>query len=157
VVFVGHYEDDGRLDCLQALFKESIKLRLFGTGWTKENMGDLYDSLGPVRPVYLDEYVKALCCAKLCLSFVSKLNRDSYTSRTFEIPACRAVLLSERTDDVHLFYKDDEEAVFFSSPEEAVRKARILLADEEMRLSIAEGGYKRCIEDGHDSVSRMKV
>ena len=74
-----------------------------------------YGYFAPIEPVFGDDYAKALCGAKVCLAFLSKLNRDSYTRRCFEIPACGNVMLAERTADLCRMFKEDEEACFFSS------------------------------------------
>jgi spore maturation protein CgeB len=157
LVFAGHYEDDGRVSYLRALVKAGLHVRLFGgTYWRRMVLADLADYFGHVYPVLGEEYVKALTGARLCLAFLSQLNRDTYTRRSFEIPACGCLMLSERTDDLTRLFKEDEEAVFFSSPAELVAKARVLLEDDARRKQIAQAGRRRCVADGHDVVSRMR-
>jgi spore maturation protein CgeB len=157
LVFVGHYENDGRVDYVRALVKAGLHVRLFGSRyWSAKALGDLAGYFGAVSPVLDEEYVKALSGAKLCLAFLSKLNRDTYTRRSFEIPACGAAMISERTDDLTKFYEEGEEAVFFASPEELVEKATALLAHGERRTQVAQAGHDRCINDGHDVMSRMR-
>ncbi len=157
VVFVGHYEPDGRQDSIRALVLAGIRVKLWGGHyWNREVLGDLYDILSPIVPVEGVEYAKALCGAKICLCFLSKLNRDTYTRRCFEIPACGKVLLAERTDDLMKFFKEDEEACFFSSPEELVRKVQWLIDNPDIRERIAKGGLRRVWDDGHDVTNRAK-
>jgi spore maturation protein CgeB len=102
------------------------------------------------------EYRKALCGAKMCLCFLSKLNRDSYTTRSFEIPACGRLLLSERTADLQRFFREDVEAVFFSTPEELAQKALWLRDHPEKIEAIAQAGMQRVYSDGHSIEDRMK-
>jgi spore maturation protein CgeB len=97
-----------------------------------------------------------LCGAKMALGLLSRLNRDTYTRRHFEIPACGALLLSERTGDLERMFKDGEEAVFFSSADELVERARELIGAAEKRAGIQENGRRRVWQDGHDVVSRMR-
>jgi len=157
VVFVGHYEPDGREEYLRQLVDAGLHVRLFGGGdWTRSVLGDLTDYFGEVSPVFGDDYAKALCGAKMCLCFLSKLNRDTYTRRCFEIPACGRLLLSERTEDLQRLFKEDEEAVFFTSPEELTGKA-LLLRDHAQDIErIAEAGMRRVHADGHTVYARMK-
>jgi spore maturation protein CgeB len=157
LIFAGHYEDDGRVRYLRALVESGLHVRLFGGKyWRPKVLGGLADYFSPVVPVYGQEYVKALTAAKLCLAFLSRLNRDTYTRRSFEIPASECLMLSERTDDLKKLYKEDEEAVFFSCPEELVEKAKVLLKNEIRRKQIAKAGRQRCTADGHDVVNRMR-
>jgi spore maturation protein CgeB len=157
VVFVGHHEPDGREDSIRALVTVGIHVKLWGGHyWSRVVLGDLYDNLSPIVPADGDAYAKALCGAKICLCFLSKLNRDTYTRRCFEIPACGKVMLAERTDDLLQFFTEDEEACFFSSPEELVHKAQWLIHNPDIRERIAQAGLRRVWADGHDVASRAK-
>lgn len=157
VAFVGHYEPDGRDRYIRALIEAGLRVRVFGGGyWNRWAPPDLRRVLGTVRPVYGDDYAKALCGAKMALGLLSRLNRDTYTRRHFEIPACGGLLLSERTSDLERMFKEDEEAVFFWSPEECVERAQQLLSAPEKRARIRENGRQRVWRDGHDVVSRMR-
>ena len=157
VVYVGHYEPDGREEYLGSLVRAGLHVRLFGGKyWTKEVLGDLSPYFGDVFPVIGEDYTKALCGAKMCLAFLSKMNRDTYTRRCFEIPACGGLLLCERTDDLKEMFIEGEEAVFFSSKEELVEKALWLTHHPDEIERIAEAGRKRVWADGHDVVNRAK-
>lgn len=157
MVFVGHYEPDGREESIGALVHAGIHVKLWGGHyWSRAVLGNLYDILSPIVPAEGDEYGKALCGAKICLCFLSKLNRDTYTRRCFEIPACGKAMLAERTVDLMEFFKEDEEACFFSSTEELVSKAQWLINNPDIRESIAQAGMRRVWADGHDVASRVK-
>lgn len=156
VVFVGHYEPDGREKYLRALVKAGLHVRLFGGKyWTRQVLGDVTDYFGKVRPANGDEYAKALAGAKMCLCFLSHMNRDTYTRRCFEVPACGRLLLSERTADLQRMYKENEEAVFFSSPDELVEKSLWLSNHPEEIQRIAQAGMRRVHADGHSVEDRM--
>lgn len=159
VVFIGHYEADDRKQYLEELVRQGFKLRLFGPGYdwnpVLEDSQELKSHI-PVSLVWGEEYNKALCGAKVALCFLSKLNRDTYTRRCFEIPATRTLMLSEYTDDLASLYKGGEEADYFRTQDELIGKVRLYLGDEKLRLVVAANGYQRVMTDGHDVVSRMK-
>ena len=157
IVFVGHYEPDGREISIRALLEAGINLKIWGGHyWSPEVLGDMYERLAPIKLAEDDDYSKAICGAKVCLAFLSKLNRDTYTRRCFEIPACGRVMLAERTDDLTQMFKEDKEACFFSSNEELVQKALWLLENPKERERIAQAGMRRVWTDGHDVVSRAR-
>lgn len=157
VTFIGHFEPDHRTECLEALLEAGIHVQLFGTGWDHYLSRRLRKAFGmSIRPLYGDEYVKALCASKIALCFLSKLNNSTHTLRSFEIPACGTLLLSERTDEMKELFEEDKEAVYFSDKEELVQKVQLLLKEPEKRNAIAIAGHRRCISDGHDVVSRMR-
>ena len=157
VVFVGHYEPDGREKYLRALVKAGLHVRLFGGKyWTRQILGDMADYFGEVHTLEPDEYTKSLCGAKMCLCFLSRINRDTYTRRCFEIPACGCLLLSERTADLERMFKENEEAVFFSSPDELVEKALWLKNHPVEIQRIASAGMRRVHADRHSVEDRMR-
>lgn len=159
VVFVGHYEPDQRLSYMEEIVRAGFSLRLFGPKkyWNKPlAQSKILRGLAPVQMVWGDDYNRALCGAKIALCFFSKLNRDTYTRRTFEIPATRTLMVSEYTDDVASLYRAGIEADFFSSRHEMIEKIRFYLADETARRRVAQAGYLRVKTSGHDVESRVK-
>lgn len=157
VVFVGHYEPDGRERYVRALIEAGVQVKIWGGRyWSRDVLGSVYYKLAPIVPAEDDDYAKALSAAKVCLVFLSKKNRDSYTRRCFEIPAIGKVMLAERTDDLLHMFKENVEAVFFSSKEELVEKALWLLANPAIRYSISQAGLNRVWTDAHDVNSRAK-
>lgn len=157
LVFVGHHEADGREQLVRRLVEAGIDVKLWGDkSWSAEVLGDLYPRLGPVLPALDDDYRKALCGAEVCLCLLSRLNRDTYTRRCFEIPACGQVMLTERTTDLMSMFKEDEEACFFSTPDELISKARWLLDNPGLRQRIAAAGLRRVWADGHAVEDRCR-
>ena len=158
VVFIGHYENDGRLEYLEEIVKAGYRLRIFGPPyeWNKLlSQSDILRHLAPVHLVWNTDYSKAICGAKIALCFFSKLNRDTYTRRCFEIPAAGTLLLSEYSEDMASLYATGKEVDFFKSKQEMISKVKVYLEDDNLRRQVAAGGQQRVINDGHDIVSRM--
>jgi len=110
----------------------------------------------PVRLVWGDDYNRALSGAKIALCFFSKLNRDTYTRRCFEIPATNTLLLSEYSDDLASIYREGIDAVFFRTKDEMIIKIQKYLGDYQLRSTVAASGFQRVYAEGHDVISRMK-
>jgi hypothetical protein len=96
-----------------------------------------------------DDYVKAIKAAKMCIGLVSKGNRDLHTSRSAEIPYIGSLLCAERTVEHMAMYREDKEAVFWSTVEECAEKCFSLLKNESKRHAIAQAGRERCIRSGY--------
>ena len=164
VVFIGHYEADGRLQALEALAGAGVDLRLFGPGvgyaghdWHGPlSRSSLLRGLMPVREIWDAEYARALSAAAIALCFLSKRNRDRYTRRCFEIPATGTLLLSEYSAELAAIYREGVDAEFFRTPEELVDKVRFYLAHPAAREAVARRGYERVHQDGHDVDSRVR-
>ncbi len=158
VVFAGHYEDDFRTACLEAICRAGHRLNLFGGGWGLKRLSpdSPLRSLYPIRPAVGEDYLKALCGARIALCFLSKLNRDTYTRRNFEIPATGTFMLSEYTEDLVSLFEEGREAAFFRSKEELLDKVSHYLQHDEEREAVARRGYERLLRDGHDVTSRVR-
>jgi spore maturation protein CgeB len=158
VTFIGHYEDDGRLSYIENLINGQYKFRLFGTGWQRAaSLSPALASMGPILPVRGHEYNLAINGAKVALCFLSKLNRDSYTRRCFEIPASGSVLLSEYSDDLAKMFEPDREAFYFRSEAELIFKLETILKNESLRMRVREAAFRRLKDDGHDVMSRASL
>ena len=157
IVFIGHYTPE-RHKYLSALISAGFDVKLFGSPetWTRARLGRLADYFGGLHNVYGAEYAKALCGARMCLCAFSRMNRDTYTRRIFEITACGRALLSERTEEMLTLFREDEEAIYFSDTDDLVEKAARALAETVRLDQIAAAGYKRCLGDGHSVSARMK-
>ena len=106
--------------------------------------------------VYGDDYAKALTGARIGLGFLRKVCPDQHTTRTFEIPACGAMLLADRTDEHRSFFEEGREAEFFGSEAEMVDKAHFYVANEPARARIAAAGRARCESGGYAYVERLR-
>lgn len=156
VIFIGHFEDDGRDLSLFTLLKTSHNVKIFGTGWEKSSLYPQLVALnGPIEPLY-EDYNLALNSAKIAIVFLSKLNRDTYTRRCFEIPAAGALMLSEYTDDLNSMFEQGIDADYFCSAEELLEKVDFYLQNPEILNKVRESGYKRLHRDGHSALDRVQ-
>jgi hypothetical protein len=158
LVFAGHMEPDLRIECLSRVTRAGLKCKIFGGNaeWRSALPRDVYQTLQPIFHVRGSDYRRALCASKIAACFFSKWNRDQYTARSWEIPACGVFLLSERTPAMQEFYCEGKEAEFFESPEEFMDKVEFYLQNEGARKKIAAAGYARVIASGNDIYSRMR-
>jgi spore maturation protein CgeB len=159
IVFIGHYEDDGRLECLEKIVLQGWKLRIFGPGYEWNRVlkkSNVLKDIAPVDLVWEDEYNLALNGAKIALCFFSKINNDTYTRRCFEIPASKTTLVSEFSSDLASLYVEDQEAIFFRDCDEMSVKINYLLSNPEVCEAVAISGMNRARNSGYDVDSRMK-
>ncbi len=107
--------------------------------------------------VYGDVYAWALSGARISVGFLRRICPDQHTTRSFEIPACASLMLADRTDEHQMFFKEGQEADFFSSEEEFLDKVRFYLAHEALRERVALKGYQRCMDSGYSYRARLEV
>lgn len=154
VIFVGSFEET-RAEYMLYLAENGIKVRIWGCRWERWK-GRHPNLIVEGQPLYEEDYVKALCASKIALCFLRKVNRDLQTSRTMEIPACGAFMLAERTEEHLRLFEEGEEAEFFESKQELLKKVRYYLQHEDERARIAEAGRKRCEISGYSHHDRLK-
>ena len=141
VVFVGTYAPQ-RARLMERLVQAVPASYAIHGDWSKLATGS------PLRPyvrkgnIFRDDLCKAIGGAKIALGFLRKENRDDYTQRTFEIPACGGLMLMERTARQTSWYREGYEAEFFDPdhPTELIEKVRSLLADPQRRERIRAAG-----------------
>ncbi len=156
VVFIGHYEPDNRAAVLEYLIENGINLKIYGSRW--ENAQKKHKRLGEMaigKKILGEKYSCLISSAKIALVFLSVKNRDGYTRRCFEIPACGTMMIAPRTPELEKFFTDGKEAVYYDSPEGLLRKIKYYLSHDEERMHIAEAGRDRCVRDGHDERNRV--
>jgi hypothetical protein len=156
VGFIGAFEND-RAEHMLALAKAGIKVRWWGwqgnPRWVNKHPNLCIEN----KPLWGEEYAKALNCFDISLCFLRKINRDLQTARSIEIPACGGFMLAERTDEHLALFREGVEAEFFGSLNELVDKTRYYLEHPAERQRIALAGLRRCHESGYSNDERFKV
>jgi spore maturation protein CgeB len=155
VIFVGHYERDDRTDYLRKIAESHFVFGLFGPDWDRAPKFDWLSKYQPVLPVRGHLYCETIRSANIALSFLSKLNRDTYTRRCFEIPAMGVFMLCQHSEDLACLFEDGVDAVFFHNPDDMMEKIDYYTQHDKLREKIATNGMNRVIRDKHDVISRM--
>ncbi|MFA5908984.1 MAG: glycosyltransferase [Vicinamibacterales bacterium] len=154
VLFIGT-AIDRRVDAIARLLASaSVQVDVYGGLWNRHIVyyrhrrhfhGNVHES----------QYAALVAKSKICLGFVSASNRDDYTGRSIEIPACGGFLLAERTEKHRELYAEGREAAFFGSSDECLEKIRYYLSHDEERRAIADAGTRRCLASGNSCVEVM--
>jgi spore maturation protein CgeB len=153
VGFVGSFERD-RAEMVHRLAEAGVPVVVRGPHW---NRFEKTHPLLRIHDEYLDaeDYSRAVNATRINLAFLCKINRDLQTTRSAEIPACRAFMLAERTDEHARLYREGREAEFFGSFDELLAKCRHYLAHDDERRNVAVAGYRRCVLGGYSNAARL--
>ena len=153
VIFVGLGEP-ARERCLAALMENGITVRLAGRDWDgfvrrwgrKPNL--FYEGPG----MFGSAYATALSQSWIGLGLLSKRFAELHTTRTFEIPACGAILATEANAETTGFF-DAGEALFFTDANDLASRIKLLLSTEprENLSAMATRGRNRVVEDRRDN------
>jgi hypothetical protein len=137
-----------------------VVVKIWGSQWDKSRTPGLCPCVMGTE-VIGDDYVRALLGGSIALGLLSEKRKgassgDLTTSRTFNIPACGAFMLHERTQEVLRYFIEGEEAAFFASPDELVRQVTHYLSHPPERENVARAGRERSLVAGYSLDCRMQ-
>ncbi len=155
VGFIGDYEIE-RARSIFFLAQRGIPVRIWGPNWDRKCRLRHPNMRIEGKPLWGDDYAKAICSFDINLHFLRKINRDLQTQRSIEIPACGGFMLAERTNEHLELFEEGKEAEFFSSDEELEEKVRYYLSHPKQRERIAAAGRERCLKSGYSNHARIK-
>jgi hypothetical protein len=151
VSFVGTPYDD-RAQTLGRLWRDcGFSVAVSGSAklWGRAMQPDVFAATFRDGELYRDDYRNAIWHSRINLSFLTHSNQDEFVHKSFEIAGCGGFLLAERSPGHLQRFKEDEEAVFFSTFDELAEKIRRYLPDEAARHRIATAGNLRAARDGY--------
>lgn len=150
--FIGNYSKDkfSKLSKLKELMP-NLDLKIWGGIWISYLDEPLKNAIQGIA-VSGDSYALAINSSKVNIALLSGLVKgassgDQITSRTFDIPSAGGFMIHQRTDEVKLYYVEDQEICCFDSMEELADKIKFYLGNEKERLAIAERGYQRSLKE----------
>jgi spore maturation protein CgeB len=159
VSFVGTPYDD-RAETLNKLSQTGeFQVAISGNqrSWQRALPPEAFGRLYREGELFQQQYREAIWRSKINLSFLTRSNQDEFVHKSFEIAACGGFLLAERSDGHLQRFREDEEAVFFSSYEECLQKIRLYLNDEPARARIAAAGQTRAHRDGYHNDHQVSL
>ena len=158
VVFIGHFENDGRDLYIKFLIDNNINIKIFGPEWKRSQFYNFfYEKMGHIIPLDNEKYNLTLNQSKIALVFLSTLNSDSYTRRCFEIPATKTFMLSQYSKDLALLFTPEKEADYFITKEELLSKIQYYLENKLIREKITSNAYEKLIMNNHEVSERIKI
>jgi spore maturation protein CgeB len=152
VTFIGTY-DLSRASYLAAAGWN--RLQVWGDRWKRSPEFRKHHSRIHPKAIYDFEFADVTSHTKCALGLLREEAGDLHTTRTFEIPACGAMQLAPRNEEILSFFREDEEIVCFDSPGELKEKLDYYLENEWKRAAIARRGFERCIRDKNTYLDRV--
>lgn len=152
VTFIGGGDDD-RAPYFERLVRAipELRLHLHGGYWNRyPKLRRYWRGNATGRDFRL-----AVSGAKISVNLLRRANRDDHVMRTFEIPACGGFMLTESSATHDELFSEDNEAAFFSSPDELAAKVRSYLGRDEARVRIAAAGHRKITQGRHTYGDRL--
>jgi spore maturation protein CgeB len=153
VVFLANWDPGGKRErFLKAI--EHVKIHVWGQAdWLSRSslpLGDRYKGMNRY-----EDLPRLVASGKLALNVMRAQNLMGHNLRSYEIVACGGLMLSERTPELPALFSEDEEAVYFSTPEELRQKVDWLLAHPETAKRIAQKAHAKAEANGIEARIRQ--
>jgi hypothetical protein len=155
MLFAGHWEPRTEAYVV-ALSEAGLPVTVYGSGWHRAQSPERLKGIVRSRMLSDEEYEYSLKATKIGLGFVSLLNDNQTSGRTFEVAASGTFLLAQRSRQHLECFVEGQEAEFFETPEELVRKARYYLDHPDERQAIAARGHERCLRSDYSWARYMR-
>jgi spore maturation protein CgeB len=159
VSFVGTPYDD-RAETLNKLSQAGeFQVAISGPhrAWQRALPAEAFARLYREGELFQQQYREAIWRSRINLSFLTHSNQDEFVHKSFEIAGCGGFLLAERSEGHLQRFREDEEAVFFSTFDECLQKIRLYLNDEPARARIAAAGQARAHRDGYHNDHQVSL
>jgi len=101
--------------------------------------------------------VRASAETAVMLNILDPITWPGPNMRSFELPACGAFVLSQRSPAILDVFREGEDIACFDSAEEAADKIRHYLPRGAERARMAASAYARVSRDGHTYLDRAKT
>lgn len=141
--FIGMAHGD-RPAMIEMLRQGGLPVDVFGYGWGNNLDIPFYDMLR----IFSESRIN------INLSNASTVMTQQIKGRNFEVPGCRAFLLTTPAEDLESYYDIGREIIVASSIEEMIEKSKYYITHGSERENIAQRGYERTIAE-HTWVSRF--
>jgi spore maturation protein CgeB len=149
VLYVGNYSQEKQrwLGQLARLLPD-VDIRIVGFAWDRNTDPVLRPRIHG-HGYHGDNYARVLQQARIVISLHGDRKepegwQDMVSTRTFEIPACKAFMLHIDSEEVRTLFEPETEIGVFSTAEELAKGVRRYLADPALRAAMIEKAFNRC-------------
>lgn len=153
VAFVGAADAD-RTALVQPLLHSDLWTKLYGSFWDRHPYTRPYHR----GVVFERELRAAVCGAKVNLCMGRVANRDGHAMRSFELPAMRACMLVEDTEEHReIFGAEDVCVGYYTTPVDLVTRARALCHDVPRRERLAAAVHAKICDGTNTYAARLST
>ena len=118
-------------------------LKIWGNNWSKLPVGHQLRNCWQGQDKGLYEEFALICSSSdIVFNVIRAFNGQGHSMKTFEIPACKGFVITNRTEQQLEFFPEDKACVYFSTAEELIDKTEFYLRNEKAREVIVEHAYQ---------------
>jgi len=150
--FVGTYSEER--DQLLGRLK-NLNIAIVGNGW--ERARSVPEKWILSKAVYGKDALTILAQSNSAINILRPQNTGSHNMRTFEIPAAAIPMISTRSEEQLQWFKEGQEAEYYTSAEELSEKIEAIRDDADRARLIAQNAYERVREETYEKRARTML
>ena len=154
IVFIGQRYDK-REAWLAAL--RGLDVGVWGLGWARSEVARSGAACVHGAPALGAAAAAIYRGARVVLNVLHADNLPAHNMRTFEIPPCRTVMLTEATEEIEAFFEPERACLTAADPRALRGQAERALADAALARAVAEGGARAAQPHTYEARSRAIV
>jgi hypothetical protein len=137
VSFVGNWDPKREAWVAAVAHLSGISLAIWGTSaWNDRARDPRVRACWRGDVALGDDFVKAVSCSRVSLNVLRIQNETAENMRTYEIPACGALMLSEWSEQQARVFRPGKEAAYGNSPQHYAAALEQLLSRPDSELEV---------------------
>ena len=149
ILFVGTYEKDR----LEVLKKIKLKKIIYGGNWKRILSKGLTDSK-IYNHIFGKKLQELISKSKISLNILRKQNLGSNNMRTFEILGSNGLMLTTRSKEQNMFFKENKACFMYSNAEELNKKVKFIINNPRKSEKVRRCG--NLLVRKHSYLNRVK-
>jgi len=146
IVFLGTWMP-GRGKFFYELKKNGIEVKIYGPNWNKDSKYyKLLKNNIDLKKYPIKKVKNIINKFKIAIALYSKGNKDELSRRSFEIPAIGTLLLSENSNLLKKFFKNNLHAVYFKNSLDCSIKCKKLLLNSSKIERIRNAAHSKILK-----------
>ncbi len=143
VCFIGTWEPEREALLEKAILRlPSVSFGIWGNRWHEHTQSPHIKKFLMGNAIYKESMTSIYQRSKIILNILRAQNAHAHNMRTFEVPATKSFLLTERTQQqAELFFKENYSITCFTGIDELVEKINTYLHDTLARKLISERSF----------------
>lgn len=149
--FIGTF-DNNRMEILKSI-NTNIKRIIHGGNWIRFKTNNLSNCIIG-RHIYGKKINKLMNESAISLNILRHQNYTSHNMKTFEIPSNNGLMLTTRSKEQGLFFKENDSCFMYSSKKELNKKIQFIIKNPKKARIVRKKGFK--VVKKHTYINRVK-
>jgi spore maturation protein CgeB len=124
-------------------------VQIWGNNW--QRACDEVQECWTGRLAYMEEFSKVCNSSKVILDILKPAMLPSHSLKSFEIPACKGLLVCNSGYELSEYYENGKDIIWFDRKSNLIDNLNYLIRNDDVRSQIASSGYQTVQKHTYDA------